>query len=197
MFETLDLLLTATVLGAITLHLIGQKLSLTWRAIGFLSIFIISLLPYPYGLGGFVLSYISGFSITAGVIAMVTIESSLSGRCRTSKKQLHTLYWLISIAALAFYPSSLGAFDFDAYGFGYGSLSLSLVLLTIGLIAWFKRFYLLCSILILAQIAFAMELLISDNLWDYLLDPCLVVFAMYRVIKSLFCKEKALAPARG
>lgn len=196
MFETLDLFLAATALSAFVLHLIGEKLPKVWRVIVFIGVFAASLLPYPYGLGGLVLSYISGFSITIGVIAVITLESTLRGKCQATKQQLPGLYILISLVALIFYPSSLGATSFDAYGLGYGSLSFSLALLALGVFAWFKRWYLLCIILILAQIAFAFELLVSDNLWDYLLDPCIVSYALYRSVKSLLCKAKtAIAPA--
>lgn len=195
MFETFDLLLAATALGAFTLHLLGDKLPKTWRVIIFIIIFTASLLPYPYGLGSLLLSYISGFSITTGVIAIISLEAAFRGKCMESKQQLPGLYVLISLVALAFYPSSLGATAFDAYGLGYGSLSLSLALLALGVFAWFKRLYLLCIVLILAQIAFAFELLVSDNLWDYLLDPCIVIYALYRSIKDLFCKVKIAATA--
>lgn len=196
MLETLDLLLAAIVISAVVLHFLGRKLPLLWRFVGLFSILCISLLPYPYGLSTWLLSYISGFSITTGILALLAIESVLWGRYTVKQEQMQIFYILLSITALVFYPSSMGAIGFDAYSYGYGNFTLSSILLAIGMIAWFKRFYLLCLILATAQIAFAAELLISDNLWDYLLDPCLVIFAMCRVVKGSFCKEKTI-PAQA
>ena len=46
-----------------------------------------------------------------------------------------------------------------------------------GLAAWLLRAWYVLAMLVLAQFGLALELLASDNLWDYLLDVWLVFWA--------------------
>jgi uncharacterized membrane protein HdeD (DUF308 family) len=72
---------------------------------------------------------------------------------------------------------ALGLTAFDPYAYGYpGRERLLVVALSmIALVAWYRGLLLVVLGIALALAAFRLELLESRNLWDYLLDPWLVV----------------------
>jgi hypothetical protein len=67
---------------------------------------------------------------------------------------------------------------FDPYGAGYGSYVMLGALAVLTLAAWFARQHALVALLVLALAAQLAGVLESGNLWDYLLDPLLAVYAM-------------------
>ncbi|MDH5738287.1 MAG: hypothetical protein OEZ23_08240, partial [Gammaproteobacteria bacterium] len=91
----------------------------------------------------------------------------------------------VSVVALAvvFYPSALGLTWFDLYATGYQPMVLSAFVLFIALGAlWTKRY--LLSVALAFSLAFWVQgLLDSDNLWDYLMDPLLTLYALIIVGK--------------
>lgn len=84
----------------------------------------------------------------------------------------------IAIAALLFYPLVLGLGPFDPYRLGYGNLWFMLALL--GFAAWaaLRHSILLALGIALAVAAWSIGWYESPNLWDYLLDPWLGIYAL-------------------
>ena len=54
------------------------------------------------------------------------------------------------------------------------------------------RAYATCLILVSAQLAFGADLLVSDNLWDYLIDPWLVLWAAGWLIRDRLLQARAM-----
>lgn len=98
-------------------------------------------------------------------------------------EQQRMLSVTVLLVAVWFYPLSLGAAAPDPYALGFGDFRFSTALLLLGLAAWVSRAYALCLMLVLAQAAFHFRVLHSDNLWDYLLDPALVVYALVVLLR--------------
>ena len=96
---------------------------------------------------------------------------------------------LIGIA-LTLYPLALGLGMFDPYVWGYGSLGfligVVLFALLCGLFGWNKGVW----IFAIAIIAWAGHLHESTNLWDYLLDPLLALWAIITCIRTLFIRRR-------
>ena len=92
--------------------------------------------------------------------------------------------------ALMFYPLALGLGMFDPYVWGYGSLGfligVVLFALLCGLFGWTKGVW----IFAIAIIAWAGHLHESTNLWDYLLDPLLALWAIITCIRILFIRRR-------
>ena len=92
--------------------------------------------------------------------------------------------------ALMFYPLVLGLGMFDPYVWGYGSLGfligVVLVALLCGVFGWTKGVW----IFAIAIIAWAGHLHESTNLWDYLLDPLLALWAIITCIRILFIRRR-------
>lgn len=86
--------------------------------------------------------------------------------------------WVVAITALAFYPLALGLGMVDPYAWGYGSLGLFAAILLLalcsGILGWNKGVW----IIALAIIAWSAHWHESTNLWDYVLDPILAIWAV-------------------
>jgi hypothetical protein len=89
-----------------------------------------------------------------------------------------------------FYPLALGLGMFDPYVWGYGSLGfligVVLFALVCGLLGWTKGVW----IFAIAIIAWAGHWHESANLWDYVLDPLLVFWALITCIRILFIRRR-------
>ncbi|OQY41670.1 MAG: hypothetical protein B6240_14920 [Desulfobacteraceae bacterium 4572_87] len=85
------------------------------------------------------------------------------------------------LAGVILYPMALGAGSFDPYcaGWHFSWLFVILLCVTLSLLFFRNRF----SVLLLATIlAYDLHLLESSNLWDYLVDPILVIVAIVGLI---------------
>jgi hypothetical protein len=92
------------------------------------------------------------------------------------------LLWGIAGLGTLFYPLALGFGPFDPYQSGYAPVWMAAVLALISLLCWFGGRRELAVIVIVPLLAFNLNLLESTNLWDYLLDP---VLWMYAVVQSV------------
>lgn len=177
MVPDLDSCLAALVLVAVALRY-GRSLPQPGRVVLALLVLVWALLPWPWGAAAWVLSYLSSFSVSAALLALVAIQLRLGGGFALPRQQLRQVCWLLVLVATCFYPPSLGVDGIDPYSWGYGNVNLNIALLLVGGVALVLRNYLLCVLLVVAQLAFAARLLVSDNLWDYLFDPFLVFWAI-------------------
>ena len=81
------------------------------------------------------------------------------------------------LAGIALYPMALGAGGFDPYPAGWRFSWLFITILGVTLVLLFLRNRF--SVVLLATIlAYNLHLLESNNLWDYLVDPILVLVAI-------------------
>ena len=96
----------------------------------------------------------------------------------------------LSIIALLFYPLALGLGMLDPYAWGYGSLVLLIAIamfaLVCGLLGWTKGVW----IIAIAIVAWAGRWHESTNLWDYVLDPLLCLWALISCIHVLYRKRR-------
>lgn len=187
---TVDLLIAALVLVAVQLRISSALISKPARIVLALVVFVWALLPYPWGPGAWLLSYLSSFSVATGLLAVLAIKHRITGFYWLPVSQLRGACVLLVVLALWFYPASMGSTYLDPYAMGYGNFTLSTALLLVGLLAWVLRAYASCLILVAAQLAFRMDLLASDNLWDYLLDPWLVCWAAGWLIRDRLLRSR-------
>ena len=85
---------------------------------------------------------------------------------------------LVALAALVLYPLALGAAAFDSYRMGYGDAQFVAVLLLAALAAWIWKYYLVALCIAFAILAWTVGWYESSNLWDYLLDPWIAIYAL-------------------
>ena len=87
---------------------------------------------------------------------------------------------------LFLYPSALGVTYFDAYALGYGSKPFVAALFLVSLAAWYYEFYLVVLCACLGVLAYLIGLYESRNLWDYVIDPLITVYAvLWLLIKEI------------
>ena len=189
---SLDLVICALVLVAVQLRISANLLSLRGRVVLAVLVFVWSLLPYPWGPGAWVLSYLAGFSISSGLLAVLAIQHRIAGHYWLPVRELRTACLMLVLMALWFYPMSMGSSYADPYALGFGDFVFSTALLLIGLLAWVTRAYASCLILVAAQCAFGAGWLTSDNLWDYLIDPWLVCWAAGWLLRDRLLRARAM-----
>lgn len=101
--------------------------------------------------------------------------------------------WFVAILASVFYPFALGVSMFDPYSWGYGSITFlisALVLASVcGIGGWAKGVWIMGA----AIIAWSLHLHESSNLWDYLIDPVIAIWALCSAVSGALRarKEKA------
>lgn len=189
-------LITALVVAAVVLRLLAPLSLPVWLRAVLAAVAIgATLWPWPYGLAGWIQAHLGEFSITTGLLAAEALHHRLRGARWLSDRELEAGCTLVAVLALAFYPMSLGFGALDPYALGYGSFAFSSVLLLLGMLAWVTRVWAPCVVLVLAQFAFHFELLASANLWDYLIDPALTVWAIGWLLRRRLRRPAAQAVA--
>jgi len=134
----------------------------------------------PFGdlpLAAYVRGIIGDLSIVSLVLLLQSMTRPLCGWPRPDVQSRVALLALVALGAVALYPMALGAGLFDPYRLGYGSPWLVGALLLIALAAYFRRMVLVAFCLTLAVLAWVAGWYESTNLWDYLLDPLLAIYA--------------------
>jgi hypothetical protein len=145
------------------------------------AVFIASLIPFGgLPLAGYVRGMVGDLSITTVVLAWAVL---LHPYCaETKKKSRAPLLILISAAALFLYPMTLGMSLYDPYRLGYSDIFFVGLVLIIAVVAWLLRYTAIALCLALATLAWSLGWYESTNLWDYLLDPLVAIYAMSALI---------------
>ena len=96
----------------------------------------------------------------------------------------------LALVSLMFYPLALGLGMIDPYAWGYSSLGLLVAVLVFalvcGLAGWTKGVW----IIALAVMAWAGHWHESTNLWDYVLDPLLAIWAVIALVNTMQRKRR-------
>jgi len=130
-----------------------------------------------------------------GIVGHISITTTLllaHGALRLFRPELKPVddksRWLIltliGIVAIGFYPLALGVSPFDPYRIGYQPQLMIVLLIALSLVAWFRAFRATAFMILIAIFAYNIGLLESSNLWDYLFDPFLVIYAWILGIKT-------------
>jgi hypothetical protein len=150
------------------------------------SVFLTCLVPLAeFSLSHYLRVLTGDLSITGFIIlGLAAYQSLRSAESRPNQTQLLTPALAIVVVSLVLYPTALGLTYFDLYAFGYYPIILGPIIFV--LFASSLWFGLTLSAVLLAAgfLAFALGILESDNLWDYLLDPVVTAYSLYLVIKN-------------
>jgi hypothetical protein len=178
-------LLAAALLPTIVLDLLlrrlgSARLAPRWRTAIVAIFFVAMLVPFPGLSAAQNLRGLTG-DLSVGTMTMMVFYLARSRWPQGMRRFDHELPYLstgLLLVAVFFYPLSLGLTMVDPYGHGYYPTVLSCLLLTFFCWAVLARWYLAATVLALSFAGFAGRWLESDNLWDYLFDPFLVVGAV-------------------
>ena len=143
------------------------------------AVFVLMLIPFGgMPLAAYVRGMTGDLSITTLVLVWCALLRPWCGNAALDAKHRLALLSLIALTALALYPMALGAGAYDPYHLGYGNPQFVAALLLLALAAWFRGFYPIALCIALAALAWAAGWYESDNLWDYLLDPFVSIYAL-------------------
>ena len=128
--------------------------------------------------------YIGDLSVTATLFFSASVIQSVRGKALYQPVEKKYLMLLVIPGGLFLYPMALGVSQFDPYRLGYQPQILLSVLFLAGLYFWHKQYYFLVFVLTSAGLCFSLGLLESNNLWDYLLDPMLLLVFLTMALMS-------------
>lgn len=146
-------------------------------------------------LAAYVRSATGDLSISTLVLAGAACIAQLTGRPLIGQRDLRALSWLLAVAALFLYPFALGWTRFDPYALGYGSAGFVAALLLVTLAAWGARLHLIVLVVTGAALAYLGSAYESRNLWDYLIDPLVSFYALFRLLAGLRVRRPGAAIA--
>ena len=135
-------------------------------------------------------AYVRGVIGDLSIVTTLLLWSSILPGNKTAP-----LAFKVSVAliAIGFYPFALGLGMTDPYAWGYGSIAFLIAVLFFaaicGLANWSKGVWMI-AIAILAWSAHWHE---STNLWDYVLDPILALWAICALIAAIYRQRKEKA----
>ena len=171
-----------------------------WAVLGCFVVFWL-----PVGVGGLpLLAYVRGISSDLSVsmvaLACLVLGQRMFGMPALARRERLASCGVIVMAAALLYPTALGWGDWDAYRLGWGSFSMLGMLLALVLGCWLNGLRLLPALVGVALLAWVSGLMESTNLWDYLIDPWLVVGATIQCIlagnRALMARHRRGAMAR-
>lgn len=155
----------------------------------FLALLLTNLFFWPVGLSLELplAAYVRGVTGDLSVVLSLLLWSSV---LLPSRPVPLGFRFALSIIAILFYPLALGFGMLDPYAWGYGSLGLLLAIvlfaLVCGLLGWTKGVW----VIAVAIVAWAGHWHESTNLWDYVLDPLLCLWALISCIHVLYRKRR-------
>ena len=147
-------------------------------------------------LAGYLRSLIGDVSITTLVLVVLSSVSRLSDREVYTPRSFLALMALVMAGGIFLYPFALGFTSFDPYALGYHSKSFAALLFCVAMAAWYFDFYLIQFCIIFGVSGFLLGMYESRNMWDYLIDPLIVVFALCWLPVALIRKKRKGLSAR-
>ena len=132
-------------------------------------------------------AYVRGVVGDLSIVTLLLLLSSLF----LNQRQAPAGFKLgIVVVGFAFYPFALGFTMFDPYAWGYGSIAFLIAVLLCAIVCVLANSIREAWIIAFAIIAWGISWHESANLWDYLLDPLLLVWAMLTLIAGVMRKRK-------
>ena len=146
----------------------------------------IRLIAYPGGVLG-------DLSITAQLLLASVIAKQILRIEIFSERARSTILLATAGAGIVLYPFSSGLTMLDVYSSGFDSTTLMIALAVLAAIGWTLRPG-AAIVIPLSVVAFNLELLTSNNVWDYLLDPVLTLFAWGWLLSVSMRRALSTAP---
>jgi hypothetical protein len=162
----------------------------------FTILFVLLLVPFDWIFSGnfpLKLPLISYVRAVTGDLSISTLLLCIFGLGHFRNIQLKpSSIYLIAIFALIFYPLALGLGIVDPYAWGYHSIFLMGILALLAALFIIRKYSLEGIIISVALIAWAMQWHESSNLWDYLIDPFLAIWAITRALQLLVRNKSSI-----
>lgn len=159
------------------------KIAGSRRALLMAAVLVLLLIPLgTLPLAAYVRGITGDLSITTLVLLCSAQLSPWCGCVELRDRQRLAMLGLVALASLGLYPMALGVGAYDPYQLGYGNLPFVVALLLLALAAWLRGYAVITLCIALAMLAWAVGWYESDNLWDYLIDPFVSVYALVSLV---------------
>lgn len=152
------------------------------------AIVLVSIPVWGVSFSGFVRGMTGDLSIATLLLLGLSLVRSFSNRVLVEDRNRNALLRAILIVAAVFYPLILGLGMFDPYRLGYANLWFMLALFALAIWSSLRYSTLLALSMALAVAAWSAGWYESPNLWDYLLDPWLAIYALLAQGKYLLAR---------
>lgn len=158
----------------------SRRYSVTGRRILFLVTSAVAFWPVN---GLSVAGYFRGLTGDVSVTTLTLLVAVSISRLFDVEVYQHRSFFVLMLVVLGggvfLYPSALGMTYFDVYALGYGSKTFVAVLFLVSLAAWHYELYLVVVCVCLGVLGYLVGMYESRNLWDYLIDPLITVYAVW------------------
>ena len=160
-------------------------------SVGIVAIAILCLLPisglslfmYPRGV-------IGDLSMTTKVYIVAWLIFRLGGPKIVNGQETNFLFKTMAGVGVIFYPLSLGLTSFDPYSAGFSASILTIWTVIATAYGLRKGYYIFSVAMLTALWGYLLGLMESDNLFDYLFDPLLFLYAVYFTCATLIGSRK-------
>lgn len=142
---------------------------------------------WPMGMNLPLVAYVRGVTGDLSIVLTLLLWTSL---LPSSKAISIAFKFAVAIISICFYPFALGLGMTDPYAWGYGSIAFLVAVLFFALVCGLANWGRGVWIIAIAIIAWAAHWHESANLWDYLLDPFLAIWALVAFIGILYRKRR-------
>jgi hypothetical protein len=193
--------LAGVTLAVFTLVLRQRRvLALPWpqRLAVLAAVLLVSLVPVAgLSLAGVLRGFTGDLSVLTLVFLLLTVARTLSGCALVLDENREQALKTLAIAALLFYPLVLGFSPFDPYRLGYANFWFMLVLMVFAAWSALRYSILLAVGIALAVAAWSVGWYESPNLWDYLIDPWVGIYALTAQARNWWKQRKGTAHVRS
>jgi hypothetical protein len=149
------------------------------RALACGAVAVLAVVPFgALSPAGYLRGLTGDLSITTLVLLLRAIARWLHGPGADDGRDKAALQVLLAVTGAVLYPLALGLGSFDPYRLGYANPWFMSVLFLLALATWRIRLHLIAACLALAVLAYSIGWYESNNLWDYLVDPCVATYAL-------------------
>ena len=182
-----QLLLMAVLFTQLTERLVKQSGSRLWL----LAILLVLGFAVPLAGSSFaqwLRSVLGDLSVLTMLLFADILARRLWGLALFSITARHALLLVVAVVGMVFYPMAMGVGSIDPYRLGFAPVGLSVALCVVSVITWLRFSRGLAVALLLPLLAYNLHLLESDNLWNYLIDPVLVIYAIVQMTVLLLNK---------
>jgi hypothetical protein len=151
---------------------------------------------FGLSLAGWLRGMVGDLSVTSVLLlatALYTRLRQLTGDADHAvwdARDRYGLLFFLSVVALLLYPFALGIGVLDPYRSGFGGVGPILALALLALWAMRRNLRLLPLALALAALAWSLGWYESTNLWDYLVDAPLAIYALAATAKLLLLNAR-------
>ncbi len=118
------------------------------------------------------------FSITTMLLLACFLLRMLFDRHLISGADQSAILYGAAMTGLLLYPSAMGLSPIDTYRLGYRPRFLLIFLLVLAIYLWVLKYRTVSVFIVIDVLAFKLHALESCNLWDYLIDPFVALYAL-------------------